>query len=154
MGDISGLVRFPTRPTLNWITLDAPNLINTRMSRSHRLFLLIAGVILVFVWFWIFPPRWWLNTIKPVDLTDPVGAGITIVGRYNCQRCHLIDGAGKAFGPDLKGVTKRLDAVSLRHWLRDPSSIKWKTSMPNFQLSDPEIEAIVSYLAHLDGTRN
>ena len=55
-----------------------------------------------------------------------------------------------ALGPNLKGVTGRLDAVSLRQWLRQPRSIKWDTPMPDFRLSDPEIEAIVSYLQHLD----
>jgi cytochrome c2 len=124
------------------------------MSRSRSFFLLVAGIVLIAAWFWFFPPRWWLNTLKPVDLTDPVGAGTSIVEAYDCRQCHLVDGEGKALGPNLKGVTERLDAVSLRQWLRDPGSIKWDTPMPNFHLSDPEIEAIVSYLAHLDGTRD
>ncbi len=88
--------------------------------------------------------------MKPVDLTNAVSAGKSIVAKYACRKCHLIGGEGKALGPDLGGVTKRLDAVSLRLWLRDPRSIKSNTPMPNFQLSDPEIEAIVSYLKKLD----
>lgn len=124
-----------------------------RMSRSRLLFFTMAGFVLVFLWLWFFPPRWWLNTIKPVDLTDPVGAGKTVVEAYECRNCHLIGEWGKALGPDLRGVTERLDAVSLRQWLRDPDSIKWNTPMPDFKLSDPEIEAIVSYLAHLDENR-
>jgi mono/diheme cytochrome c family protein len=124
------------------------------MSRTHLFFLLTAGIVLIAAWIWFFPPRWWLNTIKPVDLTDPVGAGMSIVEAYNCRRCHLIGGEGKTLGPNLKGATERLDTVSLRQWLRDPTSIKWNTPMPNFQLSDPEIEAIASYLAHLDGIRD
>jgi cytochrome c2 len=88
--------------------------------------------------------------MKPVDLTDPVGAGMSIVEDYDCRQCHLVGDEGKALGTNLKGVTARLDAVSLRQWLRDPGSIKWDTPMPNFRLSDPEIEAIVAYLADLD----
>ncbi len=109
----------------------------------------VAFVVFV-VWLWFFPPRWWLNVTKPVDLTDAVAAGEYLVGKYVCRRCHFIGDAGKALGPNLPGVTKRLDAVSLRLWLRDPSSIKGDTSMPNFRLSDSEIEAIVAYLAALD----
>lgn len=116
--------------------------------------MLLAGIVLVAGWFWLFPPRWWLNTIKPVDLTDPVGAGQGIVESYDCRQCHLIAGEGKALGPNLKGVTGRLDTVSLRQWLRDPRSIKWNTAMPSFHLSDPEIEAIASYLQHLDNSRD
>lgn len=120
------------------------------MSRLNLILLVTIVIGSVTAWLWFFPPRWWLNTIKPVDLTDPVGAGASIVQKYECRQCHLIDGEGRTLGPNLKNVTERLDDVSLRQWLRDPSSIKWDTPMPNFRLSDPEIEAIVAYLDHLD----
>jgi len=111
---------------------------------------LMAVAVAVAVWLWFFPPRWWLNVTKPVDLTDPVGTGKALVGKYDCRRCHLIGEEGKSKGPALLDVTKRLNAVSLRLWLRDPGSIKGDTRMPNFRLSDGEIEAIVSYLTALD----
>lgn len=111
-----------------------------------------AAVVLpaVFVWLWFFPPRWWLNLTKPIDLTDPVSAGAVLIEKYECRRCHLIDGSGKPKAPDLAEVTTRLDSVSLRLWLRDPSAIRWRTIMPNFNLSDGEIEAIVAYLTAYD----
>lgn len=120
------------------------------MSRSRIILMLVAASVAIVVWFSLFPPRWWLNYIKPVDLADPVSAGKTIIEEYACRQCHLIGGAGRATGPNLAGVTKRLDRVSLRLWLRDPRSIKWKTPMPNFQLSDPEIEAILALFKALD----
>lgn len=124
------------------------------MSRSWIVLVLVAGSAAFAVWLWLFPPRWWLNYTKPVDLSDPVGAGNSIVVKYTCRQCHLIGGEGKAKGPSLDGVTDRLDTVSLRLWLRDPRSIKWNTPMPNLQLSDPEIEAISSYLKALDQSGN
>ncbi len=120
------------------------------MSRSKRIILSLAVVAAAVLWFWLFPPRWWLNMIKPVDLSDPVKAGTAIVEKYDCRRCHFIGDAGKSKGPALVGVTGRLDRVSLRLWLRDPRAIKWNTSMPNLDLSDGEIEAIVAYLTALD----
>ncbi len=120
------------------------------MSRSQIVRVLIAGTAAIGVWLWLFPPRWWLNYMKPVDLTDPISAGKSVIAKYACRQCHLIGGEGKAKGPNLDGVTDRLDPVSLRLWLQDPRSIKWNTPMPNFQLSDPEIEAILSYLNELD----
>ena len=122
------------------------------MPRSRIVLVLVTGAAAIVVWLWFSPPRWWLNYMKPVDLTDPVGAGKSIVAEYECRRCHLIDGEGQAKGPRLDGVTERLDPISLRLWLQDPRSIKWNTPMPNFQLSDPEIEAITSYLNELDHT--
>lgn len=109
-----------------------------------------TGVAIVLIWLWLFPPRWWLNVTKPVDLTDPVGAGMTLVEKYECRLCHVIGEEGISKGPILAGVTDRLDAVSLRLWLRNPRAIKWDTAMPNFRLSDGEIEAIVAYLSALD----
>ena len=103
------------------------------------------------MWLWFFPPRWWLNYTKQVDLTDPVGMGTALVEAYECRKCHRIGGAGMLpKGPNLAGVTRRLDAVSLRLWLQDSRAIRWRTPMPNFQLSDSEIEAIVAYLTALD----
>jgi hypothetical protein len=122
-----------------------------RMPRSRLIVSsLMAVAVVVVVWLWFFPPRWWLNVTKPVDLADPVGAGKALVEKYDCRRCHFIGEEGKAKGPALPNVTARLDAVSLRLWLRDPGSIKGDTSMPNFRLSDGEIEAIVFYLTALD----
>ena len=121
------------------------------LLRPSRVLAAIAAVAVAAAWLTFFPPRWWLNLTKPVDLADAVGTGSLLVAQYECHRCHLIDGEGRAKGPNLAGVTKRLDIVSLRLWLRDPRGIKWRTPMPNFQLSDSEIEAIVAYLMALDG---
>jgi cytochrome c2 len=120
------------------------------MSRSKRFILALAVIAAAVLWLWLFPPRWWLNMIKPVDLTDPVAAGTAIVEKYECRQCHLIGDGGMSKGPALAGVTGRLDQVSLRLWLHDPRAIKWNTSMPNLDLSDGEIEAIVAYLTALD----
>jgi mono/diheme cytochrome c family protein len=122
------------------------------MSRSQIVLVLVAGTAAIGVWLWLSPPRWWLNYIKPVDLTNPVSAGKSVIAKYACRKCHLIGGEGLAKGPNLDDVTDRLDPVSLRLWLQDPRSIKWNTPMPNFDLSDPEIEAILSYLNELDHT--
>jgi cytochrome c2 len=120
------------------------------MIRSRLVHRIVIGAIIVVVWFWLFPPRWWLNVTKPVDLTDPVSAGVSLVEKYECRRCHFIGEEGLGRGPALTGVTGRLDAVSLRLWLRNPRGIRWGTVMPNFRLSDGEIEAIIAYLRDLD----
>lgn len=55
--------------------------------------------------------------------------------------------------PNLDGVTLRSADpvhVTLRLWLRDPRAVKGDTAMPNFRLSDSEIEAILAYLVETD----
>ncbi len=106
----------------------------------------------VAAWLFLAPPRWWLNLTKSVDLADPVRAGEAVVMRYDCRGCHRVGGMGALKGPDLAGVTGRLDRVSLRLWLLDPRAIDGNTPMPDFRLSDSEIDAIVAYLADLDRT--
>ncbi len=121
------------------------------MRRSKSILALAVTAVIIGVWLWQFPPRWWLNSIKPVDLTDPVAAGKSIIVKYECRECHLVGEDGNRLrAPDLNNVMDRLDSVSIRLWLQNPRSIRWKTLMPNFHLSDPEIEAILSYLSVLN----
>ena len=60
---------------------------------------------------------------------------------------------GRPFGPSLDGVTERRDVQTLRKWLGDPTSMKPDTSMPDFNISAIEIEAIIAYLTINDLTR-
>lgn len=118
------------------------------MPRSFLVFLIV--LLILVLWFLGAPPRWWLNLTKAVDLSDPVATGADLVEKYECQRCHRLNGQGALKGPVLDGVTGWLDSVSLRLWLQNPKKIKSNTAMPNFKLSDSEIEAIIAYLEALN----
>jgi mono/diheme cytochrome c family protein len=109
----------------------------------------ITAVALLLIWFLFAPPRFWLNLTKPVDLTDPVTAGAQMVEKYDCRSCHRLAGQGSLIAPALDDVALRLDDVSLRLWLRNPRAIRGNTAMPNFRMSDSEIEAVVAYLESL-----
>jgi len=124
------------------------------MTKSKRKFWAVIVVVGIAGWLWLFPPRWWLNTIKPVDLTDPVAAGQAVVAKYGCRECHLVgDDGNRLRAPNLNDTTDRHDPIALRLWLQDPKAIRWKTLMPNFNLSDDEIEAIMAYLESLNPSR-
>lgn len=119
------------------------------MKRAIQ-FILPAFIILLIIWLLFFPPRFWLNLTKRVDLSDPVATGAQLVEKYNCRSCHPIAGEGRSFGPDLTGVTRRLEPETLRLWLVKPGSLKANTTMPNLNLSDQEVTAIIAYLSALD----
>lgn len=110
--------------------------------------LLIPIILLVVIaaWLLIAPPRWWLNLTKPIDLTDPIAAGAQLAEQYDCRRCHRLGGSGALKAPDLTAVAQRLDEETLRTRLENPQAIKGNTAMPNFRLSDSEIEALLAYL--------
>lgn len=112
----------------------------------NRIFVIFLLLALLAFWFAVSPPRWWLNLTKSVDLTNPAETGRRLAEQYDCRQCHTIDGRGALKAPGLAGITERLDSVSIRLWLRNPRAVKGNTAMPNFHLSDTEIEAIIAYL--------
>ena len=76
-----------------------------------------------------------------------------------CNTCHNISHTGKMSGPDLGGIVQNRDREWLRQFLKntdqmlatDPLAIamlkKWKNvKMPQVQLSDSEVEALINYL--------
>lgn len=113
------------------------------------------GVIILAValagWLVFNPPRFWLNLTKNVEPTAAVGA--QLVEQYDCRSCHQLGGEGALKGPNLTGITRRVNdpaQVTLRLWLQNPKAVKGNTAMPNFHLSDSEVEAMLLYLAKLD----
>jgi mono/diheme cytochrome c family protein len=116
-------------------------------------YILAAILLVIMLWLAFSPPRFWINLTKRVDLSEPVRTGEVLVNRYDCRNCHNIGGSGGWVAPSLVGVTSSMEEETLRMWLRDPSSVDGPTAMPDFTLSDTEIEAIVAFLEALDGNR-
>lgn len=80
-----------------------------------------------------------------------------------CIGCHTI-GGGKLAGPDLKGVTQHRDLNWLTEWLKapdkllangDPIAVEMlkeynNLPMPNMQLSDADVAALIAYFQQMD----
>lgn len=90
---------------------------------------------------------------KPVDAdkilreeTDPTKAGEKLVAAYQCRACHTIKTGGRDIYPNLTRAGEKLKPEWDKKFLKDPT--KWDpwTFMPNFHLSDREIDAIVAYV--------
>jgi cytochrome c2 len=77
---------------------------------------------------------------------DLINAGEKLVTAYDCQACHTIGDGGIDIYPDLSKIGQKLRPEWDKKFLKDPSAWNPYTFMPNFHLSDPEIEAIVAYL--------
>lgn len=76
-----------------------------------------------------------------------------------CVGCHTI-GKGRAAGPDLMGVLDRRSLEWVQRWLHDPTAMQQSdstamalvtefnnTKMPNLQLTDDEVRALIAYVA-------
>lgn len=108
-----------------------------------------VGLVVLVVWFLIRPPRFWLNLTRSVE--PSAAAGAQLVDDKGCRGCHRIGGEGALKAPALDRIVQRQveedpALVSLRLWLRNPRSVKPNTAMPDFRLSDSQIEAILLYL--------
>lgn len=87
-------------------------------------------------------------------------AGRRVFESNACMNCHAVAGtpANGCFGPDLTHLMSRATIAAgaaenthnnLRLWIRDPSAIKPGSLMPAMQLSDADLDAVVSYMETL-----
>jgi cytochrome c2 len=86
--------------------------------------------------------------------------GKVIIASYGCGKCHTIPGihgAKGVVGPPLESVAQRTyiggnfpnTPDTLTHWIMAPQSMKPKTAMPSFGLSEPQARDVVAYLETL-----
>jgi cytochrome c oxidase subunit 2 len=104
--------------------------------------------------------RWVADQKRAVAEEPSAQEGRRVFFANSCVNCHTIRGtsAQGAFGPDLTHLMSRETLASgaapntperLRAWVRDPQKLKVGCLMPNMQMSDVEVDQIVSYLQTL-----
>ena len=86
---------------------------------------------------------------QPDDLDKSITAGRDIWQKYNCQSCHQLYGLGGYLGPELTNTASIKGAKYMS------TIIKYGTGrMPNFHLTDSEVENLVHYLSWIDNSGN
>jgi cytochrome c oxidase subunit 2 len=88
----------------------------------------------------------------PPEIVPPTGA--QLFQNKGCYGCH---GTYGAYCPSLANFSEKPliagkvpnTIENLRKWLKNPSSIKAGTRMPNLGLSDEEIELLIEYIQSL-----
>ena len=104
--------------------------------------------------------RWVTEQKRPAAEEPSAQDGRRVFFANSCVNCHTIRGtsAQGAFGPDLTHLMSRQTLASgarlnttetLRAWVRDPQRLKIGCLMPNMQMTDTEVDQIVSYLQTL-----
>jgi len=70
--------------------------------------------------------------------------GRAIMTRFGCYSCHLVRGHEdfRSEAPALQTIALKTGAAWLRQWLKDPKSVDPNTTMPNFDLTDAEIDEL------------
>jgi cytochrome c oxidase subunit 2 len=107
--------------------------------------------------------RWLVRESQPAapPATPLAQQGRAVFASAQCSYCHTVRGAytaARSLGPDLTHIAGRrmLAAASLENtrenmarWITGAQHIKPGSRMPNIQLSAPELEALLAYLAEL-----
>ena len=104
--------------------------------------------------------RWIQEQSRPAQVSASVSEGQRIFEGLACINCHTVAGtaAKGRYGPDLTHLISRDTIASgaapntpenLRRWMQDPSVIKPGSKMPAMGLSDPELDALTTYLETL-----
>jgi cytochrome c oxidase subunit 2 len=104
--------------------------------------------------------QWAAEQKKPAVSDASVDGERHVFESLACVNCHAVRGtpANGKFGPDLTHLMSRQTLASgmipntrenLRAWLKDPQEIKPGSLMPDMQLSDPQLDALVAYLVTL-----
>ncbi len=86
--------------------------------------------------------------------------GKTVFMTNSCAMCHAIQGTPALANnaPDLTHIASRSSLAAgtlkntksnLKHWIKDPQSVKPGTNMPPTALPEPDLDALVAYLGGL-----
>lgn len=92
-------------------------------------------------------------TLEPTVVLTPTVMDAAEHGRNlfmlkGCTSCHTytpITGDGLSVGPNLTHYVP--DPEFVRTWLRDPAAVRPETRMPDLDLSEADIDALIAFLA-------
>lgn len=74
--------------------------------------------------------------------------GRQLMEKAGCFSCHLVKGheGFRSEAPPLEAIALKTGGEALKRWLKDPKSLDPNASMPNFHLSDADVEALIHYV--------
>lgn len=85
------------------------------------------------------------------NITPAVALGKKIWEDNNCVGCHTIMGEGAYFAPELGNVYTRRGPEFIKSWIQSqPTKVEGRRQMPQFNLSEEELDAIVAFLKWTD----
>ena len=80
-------------------------------------------------------------------LSGPAAHGQQLYQEHNCVACHQIYGLGGYMGPDLTNVISEKGDAYARAYISTGT-----LRMPDFGLSEAEVESLVDFLDFVDGS--
>ncbi len=86
------------------------------------------------------------------NLTESAIRGKKIWETRNCIGCHTLLGEGAYFAPELGNVYTRRGPDFIKAWIKgQPTGAPGRRQMPQFHLSDAELNDLVEFLKYSSG---
>jgi nitric oxide reductase subunit C len=116
--------------------------------RKAVIFLALSGLFSAYT-FLVYTKGVATEHLSSMKETVQIKEGKKLFQQYNCIACHQVYGLGGYLGPDLTTAwsDRRRGEAYLRAMLRSGGA-----RMPNFHFTPAQIEALLSYLRHVDTT--
>lgn len=94
---------------------------------------------------------------EPATATSPLAAEGQQIFDKSCLGCHAVAGKGGKMGPNLTNFADRERVAGIKahtpqniaEWLKDPQKMKPGNKMPNLNLDDTQVKALVEYMGTL-----
>lgn len=87
------------------------------------------------------------ETAHIAPMSEEARVGQALFQEHNCVSCHQFYGLGGYMGPDLTNVVSNKGSAYARAFLMSGTQ-----RMPNFNLSETELDAMVAFLEFVDTT--
>lgn len=133
------------------------------LSRSAARNIFWGGSLFFFVVFAALTAHthWYMVTVSTdsAGLTPDVAAGKHVWEKHSCINCHSLHGEGAYFAPELGNVWTRYGGednadgarAALKGWISaQPLGVPGRRQMPNFDLSDEELDQLVDFFRWAD----
>jgi ubiquinol-cytochrome c reductase cytochrome b subunit len=90
--------------------------------------------------------------LPELELTQTQALGLDVYMEKDCAYCHTVLGeGGRREGPDLSNVVRKDRSEEwLIDFIRNPQEVSRWSIMPQYQLSDTELQALADFLLVLD----
>jgi len=83
--------------------------------------------------------------VHETAFTSTIDRGKDLWQQHNCTACHQVYGLGGFLGPDLTNVYTQRGPEYITAFLKNGN-----LTMPAYQMSDQDIQAMLAYLRHID----
>lgn len=102
------------------------------------------------------------TSTNQATLTATVEQGKRVWEKHSCINCHTLLGEGAYFAPELSNVWNRYGGRedeaaardALKTWIRSqPTGVEGRRQMPHFDLTEPELDALVDFFRWVDSIK-